>query len=37
MWTWTERNDAAAEIQRAIAILQGEAVAEFLPLPVSID
>lgn len=37
VWTWTERNDAAAEIQRAIAILQGEAVAEFLPLPVSID
>ncbi|MHC4810736.1 MAG: DUF3450 family protein [Planctomycetota bacterium] len=36
-WTWTERNEAAAEIQRAIAILQGEAVAEFLPLPVTID
>jgi hypothetical protein len=37
VWTWTERNEAAAEIQRAIAILQGEAVAEFLPLPVTID
>jgi len=33
-WTWTEANEAAPEIQKAIAILEGNEVASFVPLPI---
>ncbi|MBE7557726.1 DUF3450 family protein [bacterium] len=36
-WLWKSKNEAAAEIARAIAILQNEQVASFVHLPVEIQ
>jgi len=35
-WVWTEANDAAEAIGRAIAILKGDEIAGFVPLPVTL-
>ena len=32
-WVWEERNDAAEAIQRAVLILQGKQIADFVQLP----
>ena len=36
-WVWTPRNDAAPEIARAIAILGGDEIADFVQVPVEIQ
>lgn len=36
-WEWAPANDAAAEIAEAVAILQGEAPARFVQLPIRIE
>lgn len=36
-WTWQSRNDSAAAIAQAIAILNGGEVAEFVRVPVRVD
>lgn len=36
-WTWRSANEHAAAIASAIAILKNEKVAEFVPLPLSVD
>ena len=36
-WTWTPRNEAAADIQAAIAILKGQEVARYVRLPLQVD
>jgi FtsZ-binding cell division protein ZapB len=36
-WTWTARNDAAADITAAIDILKGKEVARYVRLPIQVD
>jgi len=36
-WTWTPINNRAPEIARAISILNGDEIAEFVPVPVKIN
>lgn len=36
-WVWTPANDSAQAISDAIAILENEKIAEYVPVPVQID
>lgn len=36
-WTWTARNESAEAIERAIAILQDDGIADYVSLPITID